>query len=186
MKNSITKTISILFLTISVFCSSCSKDSENNTTNPNTTFNKNNFTEYLICKADGVQYAVGNNSEISVALVKFIIAGTLYVNASNGEFVPGNVAPMQIEFQFKSFSKTVAKNYDLSSSYPTLILKLNGTDDHYTTNNSTSAVQTNALRVTKIEGGFMYGTFAFTAYDETDKTKSIAVTDGEFKIKIPN
>ncbi|QQR99027.1 MAG: hypothetical protein IPK18_05825 [Sphingobacteriales bacterium] len=176
----------LLLLSISMFCISCSKDSENDTTNPDTTFNKNNYTEYLICKADGVQYAVGNNSKISVALVKFILSGNLYVNASNGEFVPGNVAPMQIELQFKSFSKTVAKNYDIPTNYPTLILKLNGTDDHYTTDNGKSTVQTNALRVTKIEDGYMYGTFDFTAYDETDKTKSIKVTDGEFKVKIPD
>lgn len=181
MKNNITKVISILFLTISMFCSSCSKDSENDTGTK--TFNKNDYTEYFICKADGVQFAVGNNSSITISIVSFIISGTLYINTSDHSI---SAASQEVKLQLKSFNKTIAKNYDVSGTYPAEINKLNGTDNYYISNDGTLSVQASAIKVTKIEDGFMYGTFAFTAYDETDKTKSIAVTDGEFKIKIPN
>jgi hypothetical protein len=171
----------LLLLSISMFCISCSKDSENDTGTK--TFNKNDYTEYFICKADGVQYAVGNNSIITISIFSFMISGTLYINTSDHSI---SAASQEVKLQLKSFNKTIAKNYDVSGTYPCEINKLNGTDDYYITNDGTLSVQANAIKVTKIDDGYMYGTFAFTAYDEIDKTKSIKVTDGEFKVKIPD
>lgn len=168
-----------------VFAISCSKDSEEEKKEETKVFNKADYDEYFICTADGKQFAVGNNASISTSITSFVVAGTLYINTSNGAFIPGSVASQEIIIQLKSFNKTKAQDYDLSGTYPAEVLKLNGTDDHYITNDGTMAVQSKAVKVTKIEDGYAYGTFSFTAYDETVKSKSIKVTDGEFKILLP-
>lgn len=175
-----------LFLTaITLLLSGCKKDEETVKEETPSVFKKDDYKEYFICTADGKKFAVGNNSEITTSITTFSIGSTLYINTSNSAFISGSVASQEVIIQLKSFSKTTTQDYDLSGTFPAEVLKLNGTDDHYITNDGTLAVQSKAVKVTKIEDGFAYGTFSFTAYDETDKSKSIKVTDGEFKILIP-
>lgn len=178
--------IIILFLTaITLLLSGCKKDEETVKEETPYTFKKDDYSEYFICTVDGKQFAVGNNSKITTSITAFPVGSTLYLNTSNGAFISGSVAAQEVIIQLKSFSKTTAQDYDLSGTYPAEVLKPNGTDDHYITNDGTLSVQSKAVKVTKIEDGYAYGTFSFTAYDETNKSKSIKVTDGEFKFLIP-
>lgn len=143
-----------------------------------TAFNKDDYTEYLICTVDGVKYAVGNNSDISTAIMTLNIGRDLQILTSNGDFVPG--ISQEINLQLQSFDKTAPKDYDISVGAPVQVYKLNGTDAHFIT----TTKQTGAIHVTEIKDGFVYGHFECTATGEEDKTKSITVTDGEFKIRL--
>ena len=72
------------------------------------------------------------------------------------------------------------KQADISSSSPLLVDKLNGTDQHFIT----TASQPGAIKITEIKDGYLYGNFECTATGVEDPAKNIAITGGEFKIKL--
>lgn len=192
MKNKFKKLIAVLLLGI-IFFNSCDNKKSENTTTENITsesaktndkkvaekeISKDNYTEYFTCIIDGKKYTVGNNSEISSGIFTMNLGKDLSINTSNSAQTSG--ASQEINFRLPSFDKTTPKEYDISAASPMTIDKLNGTDLHYITTTN----QPKAIHVTEIKDGFVYGNFECIATGVEDKTKTISLTNGEFKIKL--
>lgn len=177
--------ISVILLSMSILsCSKSEEKTEEEEVKP-VTFNKDNYSEYFVCKAGDFQYNTGNSAGNTTSISTLKIGSTLYLNTSNGNFISGNLASMEVNMQFKNFSPTDLKSYEVSGTYPTEILKFKsvGGDNYDTNNGVNSTPQANAVTITKIEKNFYYGTFAFKTYKTTDRDVEIKVTEGNFKFK---
>lgn len=95
-------TLAILIL---IFAISCNKNNETTTEIPADTqpkaFNKDDYSEYFVCKVGDFQYNKGNSAgnTSSISILKF--SSTLYLNTSDSNFIPGNLASMEINMQVK-------------------------------------------------------------------------------------
>lgn len=180
------------FLAIAMFnflAMSCDKNDETATTNPTNnepkTFNTADYSEYFVCKVGDFQYNTGNSAGNTSSISTLKIGSTLYLNNSDGNFISGNLASMEVNMQLKNFSPTVLKSYEVSGTFPTEILKYKHiSGDNYDTNNGVNTTpQANAITITKIENGFYFGTFIFTVYKTSNRTSTLQVSEGKFKFK---
>jgi hypothetical protein len=178
----------LIVLFISILTISCSKDDDETTATPTTptAFNPNDYSEYVTCKVGDFSYNTGNNSGNTTSIVAFKAGSTLYLDSSDGNFVSSSTAPMEINFQLKNFDLITPKSYEVSGTFPTEILKHKHVDgDNYDTNNGINTTpQNNAITITKIEGGFYFGTFNFTTYKIVNRATTLQVTQGHFKFKL--
>lgn len=177
----------LIVLFISILTISCSKDDETSATPTTpTAFNPNDYSEYVTCKVGDFSYNTGNNSGNATSIVAFKAGSTLYLDSSDGNFVSGSTTPMEINFQLKNFDLITPKSYEVSGTFPTEVLKFKHVDgDNYDTNNGVNTTpQLNAITITKIEGGFYYGTFNFTTYKIVNRATTLQVTQGHFKFKL--
>ena len=183
----ITLKIILSIAILNVIALSCNKNDETTTTPTEqpTTFNPDNYSEYFTCKVGDFQYNTGNNSGNTTSISVFKVGSTLYLNNSDGNFISGNLASMEINMQLKNFSSTILKSYEVSGTYPTEILKFKHVSgDNYDTNNGANITpQANAITITKIENGFYYGTFSFTVYKISNRAITLQVSEGKFKFK---
>ncbi len=165
---------------------SCTKKEDTAVTPSATSFNSNDYSEYLTCKAGDYVYNVGNNAGNTTSVYAFKSSGTLYLTSSDGNFISGSTLPMEINMQLKNFDLVNLKSYEVSGTHPAEILKykhVNG--DSYDTNNGINTTpQVNAITITKIENGFYTGTFSFTIYKISNRTSTIQVNQGTFKFKL--
>lgn len=174
-----------LFLIVLSVTISCDKDEA--ATPAKSVFNPADYTEYLTCKVGDFTYATGNNSNFKTSVYAFKVSTTLYLTTSDGNFISGNIAPMEVNMQIKDFSTTTPKSYDVSGTYPTEILKFKYTDGDYDTNNGVNTTpQINKIIITKIENGYYSGTFAFTVYKVSNRATTLEVNQGSFKFKYPS
>jgi hypothetical protein len=180
------------FLSIALFnflAISCSKNDETATTNPTNNepkaFNAADYSEYFVCKVGDYQYNTGNSAGNTTSISTLKIGSTLYLNNSDGNFISGNLASMEINMQFKNFTPNVLKSYEVSGTFPTEILKFKhvGGDNYDTNNGVTITPQANAITITKIENGFYFGTFSFTVYKTSNRATTLQVSEGNFKFK---
>lgn len=171
------------FAIISISCNKNSDDIVVPTSTP--VFNPSDYTEYLTCKVGDFNYSVG--SKTSTSTVYAFMAGTiLYITSNDGAFISGSTQPMEVVLQLKNFDVVNLKSYDVSSTYPAEIKSYKHVSgDSYDTNNGINVGnQVNAITITKIENGFYIGTFSFTAYKTTNRTTTLAVSQGTFKFKL--
>ena len=179
-------TFAILIL---IFAISCNKNNETTTEIPADTqpkaFNKDDYSEYFVCKAGDFQYNTGNSAgnTSSISILKF--SSTLYLNTSDGNFIPGNLASMEINMQLKNFEPNVLKSYEVSGTFPTEILKYKhvGGDNYDTNNGVNTTPQANVITINKIENNYYFGTFAFKTYKSTNRGTELQVNQGNFKFK---
>lgn len=179
------KTIVVVLL-LAVLGVSCSKDdvAVTNPTQP-VVFNPNNYSEYLMCKVGDFSYNTGNNAGNTTSIQAFKVGATLYLSASDGNFVSGSTPSMEMNMQLKNFDAVNLKSYEVSGTYPTEILKHKHIDgNNYDTNNGvTTTPQVNAINITKIENGYYTGTFSFTTYKVSNRATTLQVSQGSFKFK---
>ena len=179
----------LVFYTIGVLSFvSCNKGSDNAANAEDTkpkAFNKDDYSEYFVCKVGDFQYNTGNSAGNTTSISTLKIGSTLYLNNSDGNFISGNLASMEINMQLKNFSPTVLKSYEVSGTFPTEILKYKHLDgDNYDTNNGINTTpQANAITITKFENGFCFGTFEFTVYKVSNRATIMQVAEGKFKFK---
>ncbi len=166
---------------------SCDKNEEPQATPTEQTiaFNLDNYSEFMTCKVGNFQYNTGNSAGNTTSISTLKIGSTLYLNNSDGNFISGNLASMEINMQLKNFSPTVLKSYEVSGTFPTQIAKFKHVDgDDYDTNNGVNTTpQANAITITKIENGFYFGTFSFTVYKVSNRAITMQVAEGKFKFK---
>lgn len=178
--------IILLLVATSFIMFSCNKNSDDTAVPVSTTvFNPNDYAEYLTCKVGDFNYNVGSNT--STSTVYAFKAGTiLHLTSNDGAFIPGSTLPMQIKMQLKNFDAVNLKSYDVSSTYPSEILKYKHVDgDSYDTNNGINiGNQANAITITKIENGYYTGTFSFTTYKTSNRAITLPVSQGTFKFKL--
>jgi hypothetical protein len=178
------------FLSIAIFnflTLSCNKNDDTVTPiEQPTVFNSDNYTEYVSCKVGDFQYNTGNNAGNTTSISAFKVGSTLYLSASDGNFISGTTLPMEINFQLKNFDAINPKSYEVSGTFPTEILKNKHLDgDNYDTNNGVNtAPQANSITITKIENGFYSGTFTFISYKISNRATTLQVSQGKFKFKI--
>jgi hypothetical protein len=179
-------------LTIAMFnflAISCSKNDETATTTPTNNepkaFNKDDYSEYFVCKVGDFQYNTGNSAGNTTSISTLKIGSTLYLNNSDGNFISGNLASMEINMQLKNFTPNVLKSYEVSGTFPTEILKYKHVDgDNYDTNNGANTTpQANVILITKIENNFYFGTFAFKTFKQSNRGIELLVSEGNFKFK---
>jgi hypothetical protein len=175
-------TLSILLLLI---VASCNKENKTIPTEEPTTFNPDNYSEYMTCKVGDFSFNTGNSAGNTSSIATFKVGKTLYITNSDGNFISGNLASMEINMQLKDFDPVNPKLYEVSGTYPTEILKYKHIDgDNYDANNGTNITpQPNAIKITKIENGYYTGTFAFTTYKVANRATTLAVSQGSFKFK---
>ena len=172
---------------LNILATSCNKNDETPTApiGQSTAFNKDAYSEYFVCKVGDFQYNTGNSAGNSTSISSLKIGSTLYLNTSDGNFISGNLAPMEINMQLKNFTPNVLKSYEVSGTYPTEILKFKHVDgDNYDTNNGANTTpQSNVILITKIENNYYFGTFAFKTYKQSNRGIELLVGEGNFKFK---
>ena len=179
----------LVFCTIGVLsfvsCNKSTDDVANADDTKPKAFNTADYSEYFVCKVGDFQYNTGNSVGNTTSVVTLKIGSTLYLNNSNGNFIPGNMASMEINMQLKNFSPTMPKSYDVSGTFPTEILKYKSVGgDNYDTNNGVDLTpQANVITISKIENNFYFGTFAFKTYKTSNRGIVLQVSEGNFKFK---
>ena len=180
------------FLAIAMFnflAISCSKNDETATKTPTNNepkaFNAADYSEYFVCKVGDFQYNTGNSAGNTTSISTLKVGSTLYLNNSDGNFISGNLAPMEINMQLKNFTPNVLKSYEVSGTYPTEILKYKHVSgENYDTNNGLNTTpQANVILITKIENNFYFGTFGFKTYKTANRSTELQIIEGNFKFK---
>jgi hypothetical protein len=188
MINMITLKTILSIAVLTILATSCTKKDEPVTapTELPTAFNKDDYSEHFVCKVGDYQYNTGNSAGNTTSISTFKIGSTLYLNASDGNFISGNLASMEINMQLNNFSSTVLKSYEVSGTYPTEILKYKhvGGDNYDTNNGVNTTPQANAVTITKFENGYCFGTFSFKTYKTSNRATELPVTQGSFKFKL--
>ena len=109
MKN-FKNSIGLLLVILTISCDKNSDASSAPAPSSATTFNTDNYTQYVTCKAGDFVYNVGNNVGNTTSVYAFKSYGTLYLTSSDGNFVSGSTYPMEINLQLKNKICILIKN----------------------------------------------------------------------------